>query len=106
MVFVLRSLKGLAETVEVMSAHPKQIFVLASGLTGIFTTGYAVSQIPAVIIQNVKNTETTKQIQETTKQVQETTKQIQETTKQMEQTTLQMQCELETLKLKKRWWLW
>jgi mannitol-specific phosphotransferase system IIBC component len=88
MVLVLRSLKGLAETVEVMSGNPKQIFVLASGLTGIFTTGYVVAQIPAVIIEKDR----------------ETTKQMEQTTKQMEQTTQQMQCELEMLKQKRRWW--
>lgn len=97
MYLILKSLKGLTQTLRVMAASPKQVFVLASGLTGIFTSGYLVSQIPYIYVKQVEAQETTKQMQETTKQMQETTKQMQERTKQME-------LELEILKLKRRWW--
>lgn len=85
-----------------MSSNPKHIFVLASGLTGIFSTGYVVTQIPNVVID--KDRENTKHMEQTTKQMEQTTKQMEEITKQMQETTKQMQCELDTLKLKRRWW--
>jgi uncharacterized membrane protein len=80
-----------------MNINPKQVFVLASGLTAIFSTGYVVTQIPMVISEIQK--ENTKRLQ-----AQETTKQIEQTTKQMEQTIRESELELEAIKLLKKWW--
>jgi len=98
----LRSLKGLPDTIKVMTTNYKQVFGLALGLTGIVSSGVILCKIPDVIIAQMQ--EQTKQItvQEQTKQVtmQEQTKIIQEETKQMQEETKQMQ-----LKNRRKWFL-
>ena len=84
--------------VQVMTTNYKQVFILATGLTGIISSGICISKIPDVIIVNKQEEEKTKQVleQEKTKQMQEQTKQMQEQIKQMQEQTKQIQ-------LKRKW---
>jgi len=107
----LRSLKGLPDTIKVMTTNYKQVFGLALGLTGIVSSGVILSKTPDVIIAQMQ--EQTKIIQEQTKIIQEQTKQItsqeqtkqvtmQEKTKLMQEETKQMQEQTKQMQLKNR----
>ena len=106
-----RSLKGLPDTIKVMTTNYKQVFGLALGFTGIVSSGVILSKTPDVIIAQMQ--EQTKIIQEQTKIIQEQTKQItsqeqtkqvtmQEKTKLMQEETKQMQEQTKQMQLKNR----
>ena len=99
-----RSLKGLPDTIKVMTTNYKQVFGLALGFTGIVSSGVILSKTPDVIIAQMQ--EQTKIIQEQTKQItsQEQTKQVtmQEKTKLMQEETKQMQEQTKQMQLKNR----
>jgi hypothetical protein len=96
--FYLKSLKGLPETIQLMTTSPKQVLALVSGITAIVTSGVVVSKVPDSLTATKVATETTKQEEEKTKQEQDKTKQVEAIEK-----TKQMDLELQILKLKKRW---
>jgi hypothetical protein len=100
--FYLKSLKGLPETIQLMTTSPKQVLALVSGITAIVTSGVVVSKVPDSLTATKVATETTKQEEEKTKQATIVSTQ---TTKQVEaiEKTKQMDLELQILKLKKRW---
>ena len=77
-----------------MNIPPKQIFILASGVTGIFATGFVIAKIPKIIIED--NRELTKKFKAQTKQ---NIKQVK-----LQEVTKQKQIELDILKLKRKWW--
>ena len=98
----LRSLKGLPDTIKVMTTNYKQVFGLALGLTGIVSSGVILSKTPDIIIAQMQ--EQTKIIQEQTNIIQEEMKQItsQEETKFMQEQTKQVILQEQTKQLQEQ----